>query len=295
MASIVQRVEKFKLGHPPVFLSANLHYETMMGSVAYGVSGDTSDVDVYGFCIPPKTYIFPHLAGEIEGFGRQHKRFNQWQEHHVEDRDAKKTYDLSIYSIVKFFSLCMDNNPNMIDSLFTPDFCVTHITEIGQMVRDARKIFLHKGSWHKFRGYAYSQMHKAEIKNPVGKRAEEKEVLGYDAKYVYHLVRLMDEIEQILRFGDINLLRAKEQLKAIRRGEISLADVKQWFTDREHELDRLYQESLIPNEPDEQRIKELLLNCLEHHYGSLAEAVVIEGRYVAALQRIRGTLEEVGL
>jgi len=68
---------------PPGWLADNLCYETMMGSVAYGVSSDTSDVDVYGICLPPKDMVFPHLAGEIHGFGTQIKRFETWQEHHV--------------------------------------------------------------------------------------------------------------------------------------------------------------------------------------------------------------------
>jgi hypothetical protein len=59
----------------------------------------------------------------------------------------------------------MDNNPNMIDSLFTPHDCVRHITKIGQMVRDSRKLFLHKGSWHKFRGYSYSNLAKLSTKH----------------------------------------------------------------------------------------------------------------------------------
>jgi len=68
---------------PPSWLPDNLCYETMMGSVAYGVSADTSDMDVYGICLPPKDTVFPHLAGEIFGFGTQIKRFETWQEHHV--------------------------------------------------------------------------------------------------------------------------------------------------------------------------------------------------------------------
>jgi uncharacterized protein len=75
--SAVARLVQAKLISPPPFLLSNLHFETMMGSVAYGVSSDTSDVDIYGFCVPPKTYIFPHLAGDIDGFGRQKKRFEQ--------------------------------------------------------------------------------------------------------------------------------------------------------------------------------------------------------------------------
>lgn len=69
--------------NPPGWMSDNLCYETMMGSVAYGVSSDTSDTDVYGICVPPKHMVFPHLAGEIHGFGTQIKRFETWQEHHI--------------------------------------------------------------------------------------------------------------------------------------------------------------------------------------------------------------------
>lgn len=41
-------------------------YETIMGSVAYGVNTDTSDFDTVGFCIPNKDIVFPHLRGVDE-------------------------------------------------------------------------------------------------------------------------------------------------------------------------------------------------------------------------------------
>jgi len=119
MPSTVRTIEEKGLIRPPHWLSDNIHYETMMGSVAYGMSSDTNDMDIYGFCIPPKEMVFPHLAGEIEGFDRQKKRFEQWQEHHVVDPDdlagKGRSHDFSIFSIVKYFSLAMENNPNMID------------------------------------------------------------------------------------------------------------------------------------------------------------------------------------
>jgi hypothetical protein len=68
MPSTLKTLTDKGLIQPPKWLPDNVHYETMMGSVAYGVSGDTSDVDIYGFAIPPKEMVFPHLAGEIEGF-----------------------------------------------------------------------------------------------------------------------------------------------------------------------------------------------------------------------------------
>lgn len=159
---MIKRLTENDAIKPPKWLPDNVMYECMMGSVAYGVSSNDSDVDIYGFCIPPLDMMFPHLRGEIPGFGTQLKRFEQFQEHHVEF--GKCEFDLSIYSIVKYFQLCMQNNPNMIDSLFVPSDCVLHNTPVGLMVRDKRKMFLHKGAWHKFRGYAYSQMSRLENK-----------------------------------------------------------------------------------------------------------------------------------
>src|SRR5690606_24569268 len=133
---------------------------------------DTSDCDVYGFTIASKELIFPHITGEIFGFGRQVQRFEQWQQHHIQDDEARKSYDCQIYSIIKYFQLVMDNNPNMIDSLFTPRNCILYSNQIGEMVREKRTMFLHKGAWQKFKGYSYSQLHKMISKNPIGKRKE---------------------------------------------------------------------------------------------------------------------------
>lgn len=78
---ILRDLEKKGLITPPPWLIDNTHYLTIMGSYAYGVSSDTSDMDIYGWTIPVKTTIFPHLAGEIQGFGKQKKRFDQYQQH----------------------------------------------------------------------------------------------------------------------------------------------------------------------------------------------------------------------
>lgn len=295
--STVRKLKEAGLITPPKFVPYNIHYETIMGSVAYGVSSDTSDMDIYGFCIPPKDEVFPHLAGEIPGFGRQKQRFEQYQQHHILDPSALagegRTYDITIYSIVKYFQLCMENNPNMIDSLFTPINCVRHITKIGGMVRERRRSFLHKGAWHKFKGYAYAQLHRMSNKDPLGKRAELVEKYGYDVKFAYHVVRLLDEVEQIMREGDIDLQRNREQLKSIRRGEWTEAQIREYFAAKEHQLEHLYSESSLPYAPDEAQIKRLLLNCLEEHYGNLAECIVDPDAAILALREIQATLERV--
>ena len=278
--------------HPPKWLMPNTSYMTIMGSQAYGVSTDDSDLDVYGFCIPPKDLVFPHLAGEIPGFGRQVQRFEQWQEHHVQDPNKEVEYDFAVYSIVKYFQLCMENNPNMIDSLFTPRNCVIHSTNISEMVRENRRMFLHKGSWHKFKGYAYAQMSK--IRNKVNasneKRAASIAEHGYDLKFAYHIVRLLNEVEQILVEGDLDLQRNREQLKDIRRGEWTIEQVERYFEEKEKILEATYASSTLPHSPDEPAIKRLLMNCLEEHYGDLSNAVRMDINVEALVRDIRNVL-----
>lgn len=284
---LIRKLQSKQLIHPPPWLPSTTHYLCQMGSVAYGVEGKDSDSDIYGFCIPPKENVFPHLSGEIFGFGRQTKRFEQWQEHHIQDEEAKKEYDFQVYSIVKFFQLCMDNNPNIVDSLFVPERCIIHCNAIGGLVRENRKLFLHRGCWHKFRGYAYSQLHKMSTKNPDGKRLETIKKYGYDVKFAYHVVRLIFEVEEILTSGDLHLDQNSEILKAIRRGEWTKERVEKFFEQKESALNEAYQKSSLPYGPDEAAIKSLLLKCLEHHFGSLNKCIVEPDRYKKALIEIQ--------
>jgi uncharacterized protein len=295
--STVQRLSDRGLIKPPRWLPGSVQYETIMGSAAYGVSSETSDVDVYGWAIPQKDDIFPHLRGEVLGFGTPKARFQQYQEHHVHDGDALagrgRTYDLTIYGIVKFFNLAMHNNPNIIDSLFTPVNCILHSTRVGDIVRENRKLFLHKGAWSKFKNYAYAQLHKLSTKVPQGKRADLVVKHGHDTKFAYHVVRLILEVEQILVEGDVDLQRNNEQLKAIRRGEWTEAYLREWFAQKQTELERVYSESTLRQAPDEERIRSLLLSCLEDHYGSLENCVIDPDRALAALKNVLVELEKV--
>ena len=58
----VKRAKDLGIQVPP-FVAEQTQLEVIMGSFAYGVDSDTSDLDIYGFCIPNKHIIFPHLTG----------------------------------------------------------------------------------------------------------------------------------------------------------------------------------------------------------------------------------------
>lgn len=303
MTHIFQKLQNqgLCLGAPP-WLSNNIHYLTIVGSHAYGVAdthdrAKVPDYDVYGFAIPPKEMIFTHLNGHIDGFGPEPPKFNQFQNPNIVDPDALggkgQQWDFSIFNIVRMFELCRQNNPNMIDMLFTPQECVLHCSKIGWLIRDNRHLFLSKECWKKFRGYAYSQMHKMENKNPIGKRKELVEKHGYDVKFAYHVLRLLDEAEQILLVGDLNLQRAKEVMKAIRRGEWTIDQVRQFATEKDKVLEAAYTNCKLPDHPPIEPIKQLLVNCLEEHYGSLEKCIQSTGWAENTLKEIDSKLNEV--
>lgn len=295
MGSALQGLARRGLIKPPPFVVSNLCYEVVMGSKAYGVSTDDSDEDIYGFAIPPKGVVFPHLAGVIKGFGDQGQGFDQYQQHHVKDAEGRKEYDFAIYGIVKYFQLCMEANPNMVDSLFVPEYCVKHATQVGSMVRENRRLFLSKLCWPKFKGYAYSQLHKIEIKSPEpgSKRAELVERFGYDVKFAYHTLRLLDESRQILEHGDLDLQANREQLKSIRRGEWKQADFAAYADVQLKRLESIYDASTLRAKPDKAAIKRLLLECLETHYGSLDACVVVGDAAATALRDVAAIIDRM--
>ena len=261
----------------PDFVPDTLKYLCLGGSQAYGTSTEDSDIDLYGFCIPPADIVFPHLHGEITGFGRQTKRFEQFniQLKPFETELNKCQYDITIYNIIKFFKLCMDNNPYMLDILFCPDLCVLRGSNIWNMIKYNRDDFLHKGCYHKYRGYAHSQQKKMQSQNRTGKRKEIVDKFGYDTKYAYHFVRLMLECEMILKEHTLNIDCNSEILNEVKSGAWTLSDILLYCGRKDEELEELYNSRKLRYGPDEEHIRNILLTCLEEEYGSLKGMIVV--------------------
>lgn len=288
--SIIRKLSAAGLIIPLKWVPDNLVYEVQTGSVSYGASSGDSDTDIVGITMNPKVDFFPNQAGHIYGFGDAYVPFTTWQHHHVQHESNE--YDLTVYGIAKWFTLLAENNPNMIDILFSPLHCVRVNSLIAQHIRRNRTLFLHKGSKHKFIGYAYAQLKKIEKKDKEGKRAAIIEKYGYDVKYAMHLVRLALQCEQILSEGDLDLMRNADLLKAIRSGAWTEDRVKKFFVDKEKYLEELYEKSELPHGPQIDRIKALLLECLEMHYGSLSADLVVEGRAEAKLEEIKRIISQ---
>lgn len=296
MANIFQTLTDQGVITPPKWLPANTQYLVVMGSRAYGVARPgKSDWDMYGFAIPPKQIVFPHLTGAIPGFGKSPPGFAQYEKSHV--RNDADEYDFRIMSIVKYFHLCTACNPDVLDSLFVPEDCVLHASRIAGMVRDRRHSFLNrKDVWRAFSGYAKSQIHKLKTKKSEGKRAADVEREGVDRKFAYHGVRLLDEAEQLLTTGTLDLRRSRDTLLEIRRdGGMPLDEIIAWVESKQVELQTAYETSDLPETRPEAELLQLLYDCLEEHFGSLEATQPRPGRALTTLRMIREVIDDSGL
>ena len=291
MSSIVTKLIKHGLFNPPESFVGETVYEVIMGSMAYGVAKNNSDVDVYAVCVPSKDIVFPYASDNIVGFGPPPPNFEVYQKHHMELHDIE--YDANVYSIIKFFNLCAENNPNMIDSLFVPTRCIVYKNDVGDHFWTNRRLFLSKRIFDKMRGYAFSELKR--VKNNTGvaneKRAALVEKFGYNTKSAYHVVRLMLEAEMVLEEGDLDLERHREQLKFVREGGYTLPELEEWFKNKEMTLAVSHANSTMPITADYGLLKSLLLECLEMHYGTLDNPIFDHVASDVMLDKIRAILK----
>lgn len=271
---------------PNPVLNGTLILEVIMGSRAYGCDKKDSDYDIYGVCVPPINYVFPHKAGVILNFGTNPYEFSHFEQQRIFDKTCDKEYSFSIFSVVRFFDLLLGCNPNLIETIFVPQVNISHITTIGHLIRDNRHLFLSKLYVNKMRAYAISQMKKAKNKNPEGKRKELIEKFGYDTKSAMNLLRLAYQTEQVLLEKDLDLQRNAKTLLAIRNGEWPLQKIEDIFNEKNTHIEGLILKSDLIAKPDEEQIKNLLIQCLEVQYGKITKEIVVFADAAKTLKKI---------
>lgn len=129
------------------------------GSHSYGLNTPESDEDFKGVAIPPKEYFFGFM-----------KKFEQAEVKKTKDSDV----EFVIYDIRKFFNLCADNNPNIMELLWLDPSDYLNVTPEGEKIIAARDAFLSRRARYSFAGYAFGQLqrirgHRSWLLNPPSK------------------------------------------------------------------------------------------------------------------------------
>ena len=126
-------------------LRERIIYRCIIGSQAYGLAGEASDVDRRGIFLPTAERHWS-LFGPPEM---------------IENHDAQEAY----WEIRKFISLALKANPNVLECLYTP--LVDHATPLARELLAMRECFLSRLVYQTYNGYVLSQFKKmqADLRN----------------------------------------------------------------------------------------------------------------------------------
>jgi hypothetical protein len=242
---------------------AGMLLRVQVGSGVHGtaVSGQ-DDRDEMGLCLEPPEFV-TGLARVPSGIGGESfsVRFEQYERHTawdrpggVANRSGAGDLDVIIYSARKWARLALAGNPTVLLVLFVPDDEVVFRDQAGAELTDNADRFVSRQAASRFLGYLRAQ--KAAMTGASGAHTNRPELValhGYDTKYAMHALRLGLQGVELLTTGRITLPVPPphdQYLRAVRRGQVPLAEVIDAISVAEAEVARLREHSSVPAEPD---------------------------------------------
>jgi uncharacterized protein len=216
---------------PPVW--DHIVYRCIIGSRAYGLETEASDVDRRGFFLPPADAFW-----SLDGVPEQ-----------IEKDETQECY----WEVGKFLRLGLKANPQILECLYTG--LIEHETPLVRELLEMRGAFLSKEIARTCDAYAVSQFNKVEHDRRT------KGAIKW--KHAMHLVRILLLGLSALRENKlrIDVGEHRERLLAIKRGELAWAEVDQW----RRELHEAYAPALrgtrLPDLPDKERVEAWLLTA----------------------------------
>ena len=214
-------------------LFSRVIYRCVIGSRAYGLEGHGSDTDYRGIYLPGAD-----LHWSLYGVPNQ-----------IDREETQEQY----WELQRFLVLALKANPNVLECLYTP--LVEQVTPLGQELLDMRSSFLSRMVFQTYNGYVTSQFKKmqADIRNQGDVKW----------KHVMHLIRLLISGISVLRHGfvPVRMDEHREQLLAIKRGEVPWEETEKWRLSLHRDFDQAVQQTTLPERPDYQRANALLLKA----------------------------------
>jgi predicted nucleotidyltransferase len=210
-----------------------LIYRCVIGSQAYGLAGEGSDIDRRGIYLPPAD-----LHWSLYGVPDQ-----------LENDETQEAY----WEVQKFVVLALKANPNVLECLYTP--LVEKATPLAERLLALRGCFLSRLVYQTYNGYVLSQFKKmqADLRNQGRVKW----------KHVMHLIRLLLAGIHIMREGfvPVRVGEHREKLLAVRRGEVPWEEVEDWRKRLHHDFNAASAATRLPERPDYEQANALLIEA----------------------------------
>lgn len=215
---------------PETLVRDHTVYACVMGSRAFGLATDTSDTDRRGVFLAPTPLFwrFEKPPTHVEGPGEE--QFS-WE-------------------LERFCELALRGNPNILECLHSP--LVEHVDDTGRELLSLREAFLCRRAHDTFTRYALGQRRKldADVRTTGAPRW----------KHAMHLLRLLTTARDLLRTGELRIEVGdqREPLLAVKRGEVSWAEVERWMARLVTETEQALHRTPLPPDPDHARVADFL-------------------------------------
>jgi len=208
-------------------------YRCVIGSQAYGLADSESDVDRRGIYLPT---------------AEQH-----WSLYGVPEQLENDATQEAYWELQKFLVLALKANPNILECLYSP--MVEKATPLAEELLAIKAIFLSRVVYQTFNGYVLSQFKKmqADIRNQGTVKW----------KHVMHLIRLLISGISVLKHGfvPVRVDGHREQLLAIKRGEMAWEETEKWRLSLHAEFDQAFAETKLPERPDYEKANAFLIKA----------------------------------
>lgn len=211
-----------------------LLYRCVVGSRAYGLDTEDSDVDRRGIYLAPAELHWS-LYGAPEQF---------------EDNATQSCY----WEVQKFLVQALKANPNILECLYSP--LVELATPLGEELLAIRESFLSQMVFQTFNGYALSQFKKLE--------QDRRSTGDVRWKHAMHLLRLLLTGAATLREARVPVRvddAHRDRLLGVKRGELPWPDVDAWRLDLHRDFERALAESKLPERPDYEAANQFLIRA----------------------------------
>lgn len=208
-------------------------YRCIVGSRAYGLDEDGSDVDRRGIYLPPA-----EMHWSLGGVPEQ-----------LEKGQSEEVY----WELQKFLTLALKANPNVLECLYTP--LVETASPLAEELLSARGRFLSKLVYQTYNGYVISQFKKME--QDLRTRGEIR------WKHAMHLIRLLLSGIMALKeeFVPVHVSEHRDRLLTVRRGEVQWEQVNEWRLELHAEFDEAYASTALPERPDYEWANQFLIKA----------------------------------